>query len=68
MKQQEEQLKMILDPLERQWARTKVMWNDPVGQRFERQYMKPLLASIDGTNRSLLNLMGVIDRIRRQVR
>ena len=68
MKRQEEQLKMILDPLERQWARTRIMWNDPVGQRFERQYMDPLLASIDGTNRELLNLLGIIDRTRRELR
>jgi hypothetical protein len=68
MKQKEEQLKLLIDPLERQWQRTRAMWKDPVGERFERQYMKPLLAAIDGTNKQLYSLLGVIDRTRRLIR
>ena len=68
MKKQEEQLKLLIDPLERQWQRTRAMWRDPVGDRFEKQYMQPLLASIEGTNKELYNLLGVIDRTRRLIR
>lgn len=65
---QEEMARLTRDPLALQWRRTKEVWHDSVCERFERQYMQPLMAAFEGTNAELHELLLLMQRTRRECR
>lgn len=67
MKQQSERLLLILKNLSLKWEMTKALWNDPVGNDFEKQAILPFLDEIRLTQQKIDQLAQVIEQMHRDI-
>jgi len=54
--------------LRQRWAETKTLWNDPVRQRFEREFWQPLETQMPAILGEMERLAQIIAQARRSVR
>ncbi len=63
-----DQMDSTLKTFRQNWENTRLVWNDPVQQHFEKDYWQPLETQAQATLREMERLAQVIAQARRNVK